>query len=437
MKPKTGAKLFFRKPDFNKLGLTVKKKKPILSKKMKNSFTIIPLPRILLHVMLTFSFVFAYSVTKAQPGAYVTTDKWQYTSTEAATVTGSGFAGNEKVILIITNYYNNTVMGSSEVWCNAEGNFSTVSGYTTPSITHRLVATGQTSGRSAEVLYNNLPRVNLTATGLTVSERIYLRISYTDRRKQLVDYPVFFSLAQPLSVIPCYPGTTFRYYEVNNPCTFNFLGIAYSCYDYMGGTPSSPFTVTDQVVTTVTLRFCECPYITSGPTLVTAEAAAGSCSAVVNFTEENAVTATGYEYPEITVSYNPPTGTAFPVGTTMVTATATNACGGNTHYYFQVKVTETEPPVFPAGFPASQTVYTLPDNCYNILTWQKPKATDNCAGTVTVEQIAGLPSGSQFPVGDNLITYRATDASGNTAEKSFTITVIDNQIGRASCRERV
>jgi hypothetical protein len=378
--------------------------------------------------MLTFSFVFAYSVTKAQTGAYVTTDKWNYNSSEGVIVTGTGFAGNEKVILVTTNFYENIpVLENQEVWSNSEGNFTTGSGVANPTITHRLVATGQTSGRSAEVLYNNLPRVNLTATGLPNSEIVKLRISYTDRRKQLVDYPVSFSLAQPLSVIPCYPGTTFRYYEVNNPCTFNFLGIAYGCYDYMGGTPSSPFTVTDQVVTTVTLRFCECPHITSGPTLVTAEAAAGSCSAVVNFTGENAVTATGYEYPEITVSYNPPSGTAFPVGTTMVTAAATNTCGGNTHYYFQVKVTETEPPFFPEGFPTNQTVYTLPDNCYNILEWQKPKAIDNCPGTVTVEQIAGLPSGSQFHVGDNVITYQATDASGNITKQSFTITVIDNQ----------
>ena len=396
---------------------------------MKNSFTIIPLPRTLLYVMLIFSFVFAYSLAKAQTAASVTTDKWNYNSSEGVIVTGTGFAGNEKVILVTTNFYDNIpVLENQEVWSNAEGNFTTGSGVANPYITHRLVATGQSSGRIAEVLYNNLPRVNLTATGIPDLEGIYLRIRYTDRRNQVVDYPVNYTLAQPLSVIPCYPGTTFHYYDVHSPCTILFLGIVYGCFDYMEGTPSSPFTVTDKEVTTVTLRFCECPHITSGPTLISAEAAAGSCSAVVNFTGENAVTATGVaDYGEISVSYDPPSGTAFPVGTTMVTATVTNACGGDTRYFFQVKVTETEPPVFAINFPASRTISALPGECYNNPTWPEPLATDNCTGTITVEQIAGLTNGTQFPVGDNLITYRATDISGNTTEKSFTITVVDRQ----------
>jgi hypothetical protein len=80
--------------------------------------------------MLTFSFVFAYSVTKAQTGAYVTTDKWNYNSSEGVIVTGTGFAGNEKVILVTTNFYENIpVLENQEVWSNSEGNFTTGSGW--------------------------------------------------------------------------------------------------------------------------------------------------------------------------------------------------------------------------------------------------------------------------------------------------------------------
>lgn len=44
----------------------------------------------------------------------------------------------------------------------------------------------------------------------------------------------------------------------------------------------------------------------------------------------------------------------------------------------------------------------------------------------TVTQIAGLPSGSVFPLGTNTITFEATSsASGETASCSFTITVLD------------
>ncbi len=51
-------------------------------------------------------------------------------------------------------------------------------------------------------------------------------------------------------------------------------------------------------------------------------------------------------------------------------------------------------------------------------------ATDNC-GTPTITQIAGLPSGSTFPVGTTLNTFVAEDASGNTDTCSFTVTVTD------------
>ena len=47
-------------------------------------------------------------------------------------------------------------------------------------------------------------------------------------------------------------------------------------------------------------------------------------------------------------------------------------------------------------------------------------------GGTTVEQTAGLPSGSAFPVGTNTIEFTATDASGNTSICSFDIIVEDN-----------
>ena len=43
--------------------------------------------------------------------------------------------------------------------------------------------------------------------------------------------------------------------------------------------------------------------------------------------------------------------------------------------------------------------------------------------TSTITQIAGLPSGSAFPIGVTTNTFRATDIAGNIATKSFTVTV--------------
>jgi hypothetical protein len=64
-------------------------------------------------------------------------------------------------------------------------------------------------------------------------------------------------------------------------------------------------------------------------------------------------------------------------------------------------------------------------------------------GLVTIEllnggpeplvQVEGLPSGSIFPVGTTTNRFIATDASGNTSECSFDITVVDNQAPVVSC----
>lgn len=47
---------------------------------------------------------------------------------------------------------------------------------------------------------------------------------------------------------------------------------------------------------------------------------------------------------------------------------------------------------------------------------------------LVVKQISGLPSGSLFPIGTTTNRFKATDASGNTAIDSFTVTVADEEI---------
>jgi hypothetical protein len=51
-------------------------------------------------------------------------------------------------------------------------------------------------------------------------------------------------------------------------------------------------------------------------------------------------------------------------------------------------------------------------------------AMDDCAG-VTISR-TGVPANNFFPVGETLITYTATDVSGNTASVTQTVTVVDN-----------
>ena len=57
-----------------------------------------------------------------------------------------------------------------------------------------------------------------------------------------------------------------------------------------------------------------------------------------------------------------------------------------------------------------------------VATFPPPVATDNCPG-VTVACVP--PSGTPFPVGTTTVTCTATDASGNTATCSFTVTAFN------------
>ncbi|MBL0027319.1 MAG: HYR domain-containing protein [Saprospiraceae bacterium] len=56
------------------------------------------------------------------------------------------------------------------------------------------------------------------------------------------------------------------------------------------------------------------------------------------------------------------------------------------------------------------------------VTYTTPVGSDNCSGATTA-RTAGPASGSTFPIGTTTVTHRVTDASGNTADCSFTVTV--------------
>ena len=87
-------------------------------------------------------------------------------------------------------------------------------------------------------------------------------------------------------------------------------------------------------------------------------------------------------------------------------------------------------PVF--ACPSDISVTTDVGTCAAVVTFATPTATDNCSLS-SVVMIAGLPSGSAFPVGTTTITYRATDVVGNTSDCSFDITVTDNEDPTIAC----
>jgi len=114
-------------------------------------------------------------------------------------------------------------------------------------------------------------------------------------------------------------------------------------------------------------------------------------------------------------------GDVFPIGTTTVIHTAEDAAGNSVSCSFDVIVTDKEDPVI--ACPTNITVSTDPGQCGAIVNWEIPLATDNCGATVS----SNFQSGDFIPVGITLVTYTATDETGNIAECSFTITVNDNE----------
>ena len=119
-------------------------------------------------------------------------------------------------------------------------------------------------------------------------------------------------------------------------------------------------------------------------------------------------------------------GSTFPVGTTVVEYTATDAAGNTATCSFNVTVNDTEDPVI--SCPADVVVNVPFGSSSGVATFADATATDNCPG-VSVEQTDGLSSGSSFPVGESTVEFTATDAAGNTAVCTLTVTV---QVGADS-----
>ena len=179
--------------------------------------------------------------------------------------------------------------------------------------------------------------------------------------------------------------------------------VSVSASDAAGNISNTSFTVT--VVDTTA------PVITVPPDL-TIEATSASC-AVATFT----TTATDLVSGSVATTNTPASGSVFPLGTTTVTTSASDTGGNVANQTFTVTVVDTTAPVITV--PADLTIEATSSS--GAVATFTTSATDLVSGGVTTSNTPG--SGSVFPVGTTTVTTSASDAAGNTANRTFTVTV--------------
>lgn len=117
-------------------------------------------------------------------------------------------------------------------------------------------------------------------------------------------------------------------------------------------------------------------------------------------------------------AYNWSAGNGSNLGVGTYTVTATDAYGCTIFADAVIVSTDSIPPSFIC--PTNIIAVCEGDS----ILFDPPITTDNCAfsGNIPV-QTSGLPSGSIFPVGSNIIVWKITDVSGNTSTCSISILV--------------
>ena len=181
---------------------------------------------------------------------------------------------------------------------------------------------------------------------------------------------------------------------------------------------------------TVTVEDNTAPVVVSCPADITVSAR-GNCRALVDWTlpefSDNCDN-------NLTISSTHDPRQHYPLGTTLVTYTATDAAGNASSCSFNVTVEDDQAPQFTTCV-ADIIVYANAD-CEATAEWTTPEVTDNCDTNVNLQ--SNFASGDIFPFGTSTVTYTATDEAGNSNTCSFDVIVRDNSEPSVSfCPENI
>ena len=168
----------------------------------------------------------------------------------------------------------------------------------------------------------------------------------------------------------------------------------------------------------------------------------GLCEASFTWTHPDTSDNCGVEMLEI--SYENPDGTlegptvvmpgtmetrVFTLGETEITYTITDQAGNTSSCGWTVTVEDNEPPMIAC---IGDTILYADANCLFIQTTSgfDPVISDNCSGSTLLHDYLFAPDnstlqGASFAIGSTNVNWTLTDAAGNTASCSYTITVLE------------
>ena len=203
----------------------------------------------------------------------------------------------------------------------------------------------------------------------------------------------------------------------NGAVTLNGITATYTPAANFTGSDSFSYTVADgkggsatgTIVVTINDTL---PPVVSVPANMTLEAT-GPSGAAASFSTSALDDVNG----PLPTSNTPGSGSVFPLGTTTVTASATDSAGNTGSASFTITVRDTTAPVITV--PANITVAATSGNGATVTF--STTASDTVNGSLATNN--NPASGSLFPVGTTTVTTTATDLAGNFASRSFTVTV--------------
>jgi len=254
--------------------------------------------------------------------------------------------------------------------CGAPATYTaTATGIPAPGISYSFsgATTGSGSGTGSGSVFNvGVTTVTLTATNSCGTNSCSFTVTVLDTQNPTISCPapVTVSCAGDIPVPDvasvtasdnC-PGVTVTHVNdviSNQTCPGRYtVERTYRATDAAGNavTCTQIITVNDQTAPVI-----------SCPANITTATPVGSCNAVVNF----AVTATDNCGGPVTITTLPASGSVFPLGTTTVTATATDACGNSSVCTFTVTVTDGQLPVI-ADQPVNQVICSQQDASFSV-----------------------------------------------------------------------